>query len=76
MKKVLAAFLAAAVFLFPALAPAQTSTDKKKQEERLLPPVPGQQEKPTLIVFYLLIIVIVGAGVGAMLIPSRRGHQD
>lgn len=75
MKKTLVALMAAAM-LMPAVAAAQSGGTKTKIEERLVPPVPSAQDKPKLIVFYLLIIVIIGVGVGAMLIPSRRGHQD
>jgi hypothetical protein len=52
------------------------STASKKTEERLMPPTPSKQDNPTLILYYILAIVIVGACVGVMLIPSRRGHQD
>lgn len=78
MKKTLVALMAAAMLL-PAVSTAQTVGGpgaKTKTEERLVPPVPSSQDKPALIVFYLLVIVIIAAGVGAMLIPSRRGHQD
>ncbi len=75
MKKTLVA-LFAATMLLPAISAAQPGSTKTKTEERLVPPVPSQQDKPKLIVFYLLIIVIIAVGVGAMLIPSRRGHQD
>ncbi|MBU6413597.1 MAG: hypothetical protein KGS45_08985 [Planctomycetes bacterium] len=51
-------------------------SQSRKTEERLMPPTPSKQDNPTLILYYVLAIVIVGACVGAMLIPSRRGHQD
>ena len=53
-----------------------SSSGSKKAEKALEPPTPTKVDRPAVIVFYLLGIVIAGAGVGAMLIPSRRGHQD
>jgi ABC-type Fe3+-siderophore transport system permease subunit len=53
-----------------------SGSQSRKTEERLMPPTPSKQDNPTLILYYILAIVIVGACVGVMLIPSRRGHQD
>lgn len=66
-----------AALIFTSVAPAQVGgTANRKTEEKLMPPTPSKQDNPTLILYYILALVIVGACVGAMLIPSRRGHQD
>jgi hypothetical protein len=75
--RILTASALGAGLLFASVAPAQVSgSGNRKQEERLMPPTPSKQDNPTLILYYVLALVIVAACVGAMLIPSRRGHQD
>lgn len=68
------ALFAAAALALAACLPA--NAQPKKTVEPPVPPTTTKIEDPGIIVPYLLAFVLIGAVVGVIAIPSKRGHQD
>lgn len=73
-KGVALALLASLLCTGMALAQPRGGTSEKDTSVR--PPTPFDQPGPPSFMNLLGLVVIIGLGVGAAIIPSKRGHQD